>query len=59
MPEAKKPLDLDEMEASLALHALRFYMNAKGNEVSFNTERLEAKLDDYLRGTTWSRRSKT
>lgn len=53
MPETKKPLNLDEMEASLALHALRFYMNAKGNEVSSNTERLEAKLDDYLSGTTF------
>ena len=53
MTQTKKPLDLDEMEASLALHALRFYMNAKGNEVSSNTERLEAKLDDYLSGSTF------
>ena len=49
----KKPLNLDELEASLALHALRFYKNAKGNEVSSNTERLETKLDDYLSGTTF------
>jgi len=41
------------MDASLALHALRFCINAKGNEVSSNTERLKAKLDDYLSGTTF------
>ena len=53
MPQEKRTLNLDELEASLALHALRFYMNAKGGEVSSNTERLEAKLDEYLSGTTF------
>lgn len=53
MNDDKRELKLDEPEASLALHALRFYMNAKGNEVSGNTERLEAKLDKYLSGTTF------
>lgn len=53
MKTIKGELKLDEPEASLALHALRFYMNAKGNEVSGNTERLEAKLDKYLSGTTF------
>jgi len=51
MSNEKEPLKLDEREASLALHALRFYMNAKGSEVSSNTERLEAKLDQYLNDT--------
>lgn len=54
MSNEKEPLKLDEREASLALHALRFYMNAKGREVSANTERLEAKLDQYLSGTTFA-----
>jgi hypothetical protein len=53
MPQEKRTLNLDEGEASLALHALRFYMNAKGPEVSSNTERLECKLDEYLSGTTF------
>lgn len=53
MSNDKRPLNLDQSEASLALHALRFYMNAKGAEVSSNTQRLEAKLDDYLSGTTF------
>lgn len=53
MNDDKRELKLDEPEVSLALHALRFYMNAKGNEVSGNTERLEAKLDKYLSGTTF------
>lgn len=52
MPE-KTPLILDEMETSLALHALRFYMNAKGLEISDNTKRLEAKFDAYLSDTTF------
>jgi len=51
MTAENKPLELDENEASLALHALRFYMNAKGCEISSNTERLEAKFQDYLNGT--------
>lgn len=51
MLDDKQPLELDEAAASLALHALRFYMNAKGNEVSSNTEQLKAKLDDYLSDT--------
>jgi len=50
---AKTPLQLDEMETSLALHALRFYMNAKGFEISDNTKRLEAKFDAYLSDTTF------
>jgi hypothetical protein len=49
----KSPLHLDEMEVSLALHALRFYMNAKGLEISQNTQDLETKFDDYLRDTTF------
>lgn len=53
MADDKEPLELDEMEASLALHALRFYMNAKGFEISSNTRRLEAKLDGYLSDTTF------
>ena len=51
MTAEKQPLELDENEASLALHALRFYMNAKGDEISSNTERLEARFQDYLNGT--------
>lgn len=51
MPEEE--LKLDESEASLALHALRFYINAKGFEVSANTKNLEAKLDQFLSGTTF------
>jgi|SRR5581483_2836312 len=54
MKETKRPINLDEMEASLALHALKFYINAKGSEVSSNTERLQAKLDVYLSGTTFA-----
>lgn len=53
MTEEKRVVKLDEDEASLALHALRFYMNAKGREVSANTERLEATLDQFLSGTTF------
>lgn len=53
MSKDKMPLVLDEMEASLALHALRFYMNAKGYEVSNNTKELESKLDNFLNGTTF------
>lgn len=53
MSEGKQSLDLDESESSLALHALRFYMNAKGYEVSNNTKALEAKLVGYLGGTTF------
>ena len=52
MPDPKR-LTLDEMEASLALHALRFYMNAKGFEVSQNSKDLEDKLDKYLSDTTF------
>jgi hypothetical protein len=46
-------LKLDEREASLALHALRFYMNAKGFEISSNTKHLEAKLDKFINGTVF------
>jgi hypothetical protein len=53
MPEEKKLLNLDELEASLALHALRFYENAKGCEVSQNTKDLEAKLNDFLSDTSF------
>lgn len=53
MSNEKESLKLDEREASLALHALRFYMNAKGFEVSSNTERLEAKLEEYLNNTAF------
>ena len=41
-------IELDQSDAALALHALRFYMNAKGDEVSDNTEQLVAKLDAYV-----------
>ena len=54
MPEEKSPLILDEMETSLALHALRFYINAKGAEVSNNTRELETKFEDFLNGTTFT-----
>lgn len=54
MSNEKDPLQLDQLEASLALHALRFYKNAKGGEVSSNTESLESKLDEYLCGSTFS-----
>lgn len=42
------PLELDLDEASLALHALRAYINMKGNEVSQNTKDLENKLEVYI-----------
>lgn len=48
---SRELLNLNESEASLALHALRFYMNAKGYEVSANTKNLEAKLDSFLSDT--------
>jgi hypothetical protein len=48
MADEKLPLNLDPFEAALALHALRFYMNAKGYEVSQNTLDLEAKLGAFL-----------
>jgi hypothetical protein len=54
MLDKKRPVNLDEGEACLALHAIRFYMNAKGREVSSNTECLESKLDEYLSGTTFN-----
>lgn len=41
-------LELDLEEAGLASHALRFYMNAKGYEVSDNTKQLEDKLQAYI-----------
>jgi len=41
-------LELDLEEATLASHALRFYMNAKGYEVSDNTQKLEDKLQSYI-----------
>lgn len=53
MTEEKRVVNLDEDEASLALHVLRFYMNAKGHEVSDNSKRLEARLDQFLSGTTF------
>jgi len=53
MSDGKDQLKLDEPEASLALHALRFYISAKGNEVSENTRQLETKLDEYLTGTSF------
>ena len=51
MNEQKNVVNLDESEAVLALHALRFYMTAKGREVSQNSGQLEAKLDQYLNET--------
>ncbi len=53
MPEEKSPLILNESETSLALYALRFYINAKGAEVSNNTKELEHKLKDFLDNTTF------
>jgi hypothetical protein len=46
--EVTEPLGLSHEEAALASHALRFYMNAKGYEVSRNTQELEAKLQSYI-----------
>jgi len=46
--EYKGLLELNLEEAGLASHALRFYMNAKGYEVSRNTQELEAKLQAYI-----------
>ena len=54
MTDEKRVVKLNENEASLSLHALRFYMNAKGKEVSANSERLEAKLDQFLSGTAFT-----
>lgn len=54
MSDQKTPLNFDEQEASLALHALRFYINANGYEVSDNTKQLELKLDAYLSGTDFT-----
>ena len=51
MPEEERQLKVDQVEASLALHALRFYINAKGLEVSDNTRRLENKLDSFVSDT--------
>jgi len=41
-------LELNLEEAGLASHALRFYMTAKGLEVSDNTQKLEDKLQAYI-----------
>lgn len=46
--EYKELLELNLEEVGLASHALRFYMNAKGYEVSRNTQELEAKLQAYI-----------
>jgi hypothetical protein len=54
MSGIKEPLELDELEASLALHALKFYINAKGNEISDNTISLEAKFSEYLSDTKFT-----
>lgn len=48
MPDEKRQLILDESDADIALHALKFYMNSKGNELGMNTLRLRSKLDDFL-----------
>ncbi len=44
----ESPLELDLDESTLALHALRAYINTKGHEVSQNTRDLENKLQAYL-----------
>jgi len=41
-------LELDLDESTLALHALRAYINLKGHEVSQNTKDLENKLQTYI-----------
>lgn len=46
--EYKGLIELNLEEAGLASHALRFYMNAKGYEVSNNTKQLEDKLQAYI-----------
>ncbi|MBA4026678.1 MAG: hypothetical protein C0473_00400 [Cyanobacteria bacterium DS3.002] len=46
--EYQELLELNLEEAGLASHALRFYMNAKGYEVSNNTKQLEDKLQAYI-----------
>lgn len=53
MTDKKKPLELDQNEASLALYALRFYKSAKRGEVGADTLNLEGKLDEYLEGTNF------
>jgi hypothetical protein len=53
MSDDREALQLNENETSLALHALSFYMNAKGNEVSQNTKDLHTKFNEYLNGTTF------
>lgn len=53
MPESERQLKLNESEASLAHHALKFYMSAKGGEISMNTRRLNDKLNDFLNDTTF------
>ena len=57
MSDEKRQLELDENDADIALHALKFYMNAKGNELSANTLRLRSKLDDFLSETPFDRPS--
>lgn len=46
--EYQELLELDIEEVGLASHALRFYMNAKGYEVSDNIQKLEDKLQAYI-----------
>lgn len=48
MTDKERQLKLDESDAHIALHALKFYMNAKGYELSSNTLKLRSKLDDFL-----------
>lgn len=50
---AEEFVRLDDLEASLALHALRFYKNAKGFEVSQNTLDLEKKLSELVEGSRY------
>lgn len=55
MSDNKRQLILDERDADIALHALKFYMDAKGMELSGNTLRLRAKLDDFMGDTPFVR----
>ncbi|MDR3617459.1 MAG: hypothetical protein P4L53_28140 [Candidatus Obscuribacterales bacterium] len=55
MSDNRRQLVLDERDADIALHALKFYMEAKGMELSENTLRLRAKLDDFMGDTPFVR----
>lgn len=51
MSDEERQLKLDVSDAHIALHALKYYMNAKGGELSENTLQLRSKLDNFLGDT--------